>query len=838
MTLTTTLHVGALKSAALALAGRDLKVFPLTPRGKTPLKGSNGHLDATSDPDVIERMWQGQTFANIGVSCAASGLYMVDVDMDPEKGKQGDKTWDALTAVHGHVDTFTVRSWSGGRHFWYLMPEGLSLTNTTGTGGLTGRGLGRDVDTRGNGYVVAPPSMVTEGGRTGQYVVERDLPFMYLPDWIAEVVSKEEPTERPAGVPGEVQEVVLQRVHHLAATLRIAPDGEGNDTAARVAFMAGQYAGAGQVDSDWAVKILLDAIAGWSWRSPSDYMSTSNTIIRGVAEGMAKPRAWERPVALPRASPAAVSAPSAAQEIVEALVVGPEPVDAVAIEAEAERDVSDWATNLGQAHHLHKNLPIRLIHSEGVGWFRWSGKHWAASSDGEVMSLVGQFYRSQFRAMLDKYKITEDEKWNTIAKSYKRFMSTATMHSIVSALKTIPPVMVKASLLDTNPHLINTPDGVLDLRDGKVVPHDPALLMTKITRGSYRPNMKPSDDWLAVLSGLPEETADYLQLRFGQAATGFIPEDAVFLVGTGKNSKSLILTDGTVLALGDYAYQSGHALIASGQSDAKAATPDKAGLRGTRLAFIEEMPEEAQISVAELKRVVETSTLTARYLNENPFTFPATHSLFVTTNYEPRVNQTDHGTWRRLCRVEFPIKFVYKPEGPNERKADPMLRVRMRAGEQGQFDAVMTWMTQGAMRYFADRSLVMEERRPLLVAEGTMAWRGKADRIMSYWNERLIADQDGVVASADVYADFTAFLLGQGHSKWAMELFASRFNAHEKTVRANVTKGRGPRNTEGLQRPPGRAFGSMDGSIAPLKPQPPVYRGVRFRTDSDPLDLS
>ena len=34
-----------------------------------------------------------------------------------------------------------------------------------------------------------------------------------------------------------------------------------------------------------------------------------------------------------------------------------------------------------------------------------------------------------------------------------------------------------------------------------------------------------------------------------------------------------------------------------------------------------------------------------------------TFCLFVSTNYKPRVDETDHGTWRRLAMVEFPITY-------------------------------------------------------------------------------------------------------------------------------------------------------------------------------------
>ena len=67
-------------------------------------------------------------------------------------------------------------------------------------------------------------------------------------------------------------------------------------------------------------------------------------------------------------------------------------------------------------------------------------------------------------------------------------------------------------------------------------------------------------------------------------------------------------------------------------------------LRGARFALIEETPEARHLSVKRLKDTVGTPTMTARLIGKNNVTWEATHSLFLTTNYTPRVDETDHGT--------------------------------------------------------------------------------------------------------------------------------------------------------------------------------------------------
>jgi putative DNA primase/helicase len=48
--------------------------------------------------------------------------------------------------------------------------------------------------------------------------------------------------------------------------------------------------------------------------------------------------------------------------------------------------------------------------------------------------------------------------------------------------------------------------------------------------------------------------------------------------------------------------------------------------------------------------------------------------MFVSTNYRPIVQATDHGTWRRLLLVRFPYTFRKPHEsltGPDDRRGNP-----------------------------------------------------------------------------------------------------------------------------------------------------------------------
>jgi putative DNA primase/helicase len=110
---------------------------------------------------------------------------------------------------------------------------------------------------------------------------------------------------------------------------------------------------------------------------------------------------------------------------------------------------------------------------------------------------------------------------------------------------------------------------------------------------------------------------------------------------------------------------------------------------------------------------------------------PMTHSLFVTTNYELRVDENDHGTWRRLARVPFPHRFG---DDPGDLPKDPNLRHRMREGRDGQHEAVLPWIVSGAADWYdAGETL---PKAPPTVAQSTKECRGTADVLGRFMEKR------------------------------------------------------------------------------------------------------
>src|SRR5262249_41436064 len=81
---------------------------------------------------------------------------------------------------------------------------------------------------------------------------------------------------------------------------------------------------------------------------------------------------------------------------------------------------------------------------------------------------------------------------------------------------------------DADPWLLNTPGGIVDLRAGAVLPHDPAKYMTKITAVPPGGECPLWHKFLNEITGGDWELKAFLQRLAGYALTGSVREHALF----------------------------------------------------------------------------------------------------------------------------------------------------------------------------------------------------------------------------------------------------------------------------------------------------------------------
>jgi hypothetical protein len=129
---------------AIKIANKGKPVFPCNPEDKSPLT-KHGFKNATTNPGLVAALFNKHPDALIGMPTGRrSGTFVMDVDrlealdeLEPELRRELEQT-------------LTVRTRSGGLHFYFEYEPG--ITNSAGT-------LPNGIDVRGEGgYVIAPYS--------------------------------------------------------------------------------------------------------------------------------------------------------------------------------------------------------------------------------------------------------------------------------------------------------------------------------------------------------------------------------------------------------------------------------------------------------------------------------------------------------------------------------------------------------------------------------------------------------------------------------------------------------------------------------------------------------
>ncbi len=168
-----------------------------------------------------------------------------------------------------------------------------------------------------------------------------------------------------------------------------------------------------------------------------------------------------------------------------------------------------------------------------------------------------------------------------------------------------------------------------------------------------------------------------------------------------------------------------------------------------------------------------------RYLFKEWVVWEATHTLFVTTNELPRVDETDHGTWRRFDVVSFPYRYVNgdRPLESGDKVADPKLLTRIASNEDGQLAALLATIIESANALLS-RGKTSIPPTPTMLADKE-AWRERSDKIYSFVAECIDFDKTCHVSATTLYSVYSMWMEAQGNKPLSQPNFISKFLDHQ-----------------------------------------------------------
>lgn len=242
---------------------------------------------------------------------------------------------------------------------------------------------------------------------------------------------------------------------------------------------------------------------------------------------------------------------------------------------------------------------------------------------------------------------------------------------------------------DSDPWLLNTPGGVVDLRTGRTRPHRQEDYLTKITAVAPGGECPRWHAFLDQITGGDKHLQLYLQRLAGYALTGLTREHAfAFIYGPGGNGKSVFLS--TLAGILD-SYATTAPVETFIASHTERHPTDLASLRGARLVTAVETESGRRWAESKLKQLTGGDKIAARFMRQDFFEYAPQFKLVVAGNHRPGLRNIDEAIRRRLHLVPFGVVI------PENQRDDELLE-KLRAEWAG----ILAWAIEGTLEWVGE----------------------------------------------------------------------------------------------------------------------------------------
>ena len=711
---------------ALACASLGWRVHPLSRDSKKPVMNSWPDL-ATLDADEIIDWWSanGRYAGSVtGIATGReSGFFVLDVDQHGKPGEpSGFDTLAELERTHGPLpETFTVRTPSGGEHRYFRYPSDREVVTKPNT-------CGPSLDTRGfRGQVVAPGTWLG----TGEYRVIRQGEVAAAHSWLLDLV------ERRANEWGQV-------------------DGEGDWSGEPPRDVDGWLAGAeslGDGDQEWYLFRFMSALRARAVHEVEMRRLGLELVRRFVVFNESEPwteadveekiksvsryapgRSGARPVVVPEVF-AEVSVTRSELPPVTALDVD-NPV--IGTGPDNPHRNTDRANGIEVARFLHG----RVLWTPENGWFVFNGKRWAPDVELVRTLLVGEF-TDQLRRRATSGDARAEESEVLMARA-NRLESASGLNAALSF--TEPELAVSVTRLDADPWLLNCPNGTLDLRSGKLGPHDSSHYLSRLCPTPYDPDAV-DDVWTRTLWEALEGDEARLRVtaRFaGYTLTGRTTEKKMLVISGPTNTGKSTVTEPLYHAMGAV-HDGGYATTWDAdviQADSNVNRAEKLNkARGARLVLVAELEKGSRMADSFVKQFTGGDTMDARGLYKDSYSYRPDGKLWMSTNYVPQ--SADRALQERLLLLPFkhvpvqkdPRVKAHLEDSLDARKAILAWAVRgclawRNGGDLGE----MPWLDAARAEYATESDPILQFIQEELVQTGERADASHVDEVWNHYS--------------------------------------------------------------------------------------------------------
>lgn len=403
------------------------------------------------------------------------------------------------------------------------------------------------------------------------------------------------------------------------------------------------------------------------------------------------------------------------------------------------------ATDTGNARRLYDKYGKVIHYSYNrKKWYFWNGKYWQIDDSGEIKKLADDICEDLKR---EAYLEDDAEKQAIALKFANKTASSKSKEAMIKECQHLEDVPVTPDSFDVYSDYLNCQNGIVNLRNGELIPHDANFMMSKICYAEYDTTGKEPTMWLKFLDDVTngnKALQEYIQRCVGYSISGSNAEQcAYFLYGMGNNGKSTFL-DTLADLLGNYAANVQTETIMVQNKMSSGASSDIARLKSTRFVTCEEPTEGVRLNEGLLKQLTGGSKITCRFLYGDEFEYTPEFKIWTATNHKPIIRGTDFGIWRRIKLIPFEVNI------PKD-KVDKLLKYKLRK----EFPQILRWAVDGCIKWQKDGL-----GEPDVVQDAVKEYKVEMDLLASFVEQCITIDYstDFKIMASDLFGLY---------SKWA-----------------------------------------------------------------------
>jgi P4 family phage/plasmid primase-like protien len=415
------------------------------------------------------------------------------------------------------------------------------------------------------------------------------------------------------------------------------------------------------------------------------------------------------------------------------------------LSAQEQTLLSFDADDEGNVQGLKYLYGDRFLHCEAYGWMYYTGTHWEREKAEAKLerAIVDTLQRRRLAAVQAGNE--------SLVKAAK-----PSAHHVRSAKYLLTSLLaVSVHDLDASPNHLNVKNGVLDLRTGELIAHDPSQLFTYCLPVEYDPYADTAEweRWLLGAVGGDDSVTLYLQAAVGYTLTGHIWEECFFYIygptraGKGTFTETLLALMGREpLAIEtDFA-----TFTRKRENDTNNA--DLAKLKPCRLVVASESAKHEWINAAKTKQVTGGNEIFCAFKYGDHFSYRPQYAIWLVSNHAPKIDVDDDAAWARIRVIRFPNSYLGRE--------DKRLKAKMK--KPAMLRRVLAWAVRGAMMWYEaeGKGLIAPPR----IEEETQAARDLLDFVGQWLTERVEKTDDPkhFVSNPTLYADYKQWCEANG----------------------------------------------------------------------------